>query len=750
MRFFRYLLAFFLFLPVCAECKPRVVINADPGNNTDDILALALALVSPELDVAGVIVSGTPLGEKARMACQIEYLTGRSDVGVFIGEATGAVAAPTGNLLRYSADFGNLRPESKSGTDFLRDLLEQSEKRVTIISIAPLSTIGRLYESYPTIATKIDRVLWCHGNPEPWEYYRRDPAAARVVMASCERVVVLDPAGAREALWTQANQDRLTATALPLAEGFREMEVLSRFRDTGRIPNTALVAFAADPGLADRSRPDPTISAWPVKVPEDSNVYRLEGLSNARLIECVESTLTDRRLAVFYNLNTALRCLEELSPALAASLEDEAVKIRKTVQGLTRKDQKLKDSERFEALQNIHRMLKRVEIAKSHEAARRMILSLSTASSILAEVRVVFDPRYYEEGCFPGILGDKARITVGIRNSGPFELGRSKILVTDWTKKNRKSESFLQIGPGGTERTMDLSFPVPLEDEFDRLRRVHLIAEYQIESGWTTLLRSAWVRVVPPFTMRLQAPPDERSVFVEVAPNVAESEITLRAAPTHGDWSVENPNRTLSLKRPTGMEFVPIVPAQPSYFSPVPPFLVQFALPPLERDDFNRLSIVGRFGTYETTLEVVVPIPGANVVWLSQTQGKPVPVMQVGGRWALVADSASGWPFISYNVVDTYLLGKEADAWVEVEYYDPGGRPNALAIQYDSTLPGEKGILLEAPRILKTGMPGWHRCVFLLQKAYFGNRQPGGADFRIWDCGDGGEFIGPVRVFLAR
>jgi len=63
----------------------RMILDCDPGH--DDMVAIMLALASPELEVLGITtVAGNQIGEKTfRNACRILKLIGREEVPLFRG-----------------------------------------------------------------------------------------------------------------------------------------------------------------------------------------------------------------------------------------------------------------------------------------------------------------------------------------------------------------------------------------------------------------------------------------------------------------------------------------------------------------------------------------------------------------------------------------------------------------------------------------------------------------------------------------
>lgn len=78
--------------------KPRrVILDTDIGTDVDDVLALAFALASPEIDLVGITVVDGDVLTRAKMAARVLGMAGRPDIPVFMGESSpiGAGRMPT-------------------------------------------------------------------------------------------------------------------------------------------------------------------------------------------------------------------------------------------------------------------------------------------------------------------------------------------------------------------------------------------------------------------------------------------------------------------------------------------------------------------------------------------------------------------------------------------------------------------------------------------------------------------------------
>jgi len=106
--------------------------------------------------------------------------------------------------------------------------------------------------------------------------------------------------------------------------------------------------------------------------------------------------------------------------------------------------------------------------------------------------------------------------------------------------------------------------------------------------------------------------------------------------------------------------------------------------------------------------------------------GDTTSVTQLGHSARRNLDPAQDF-YIYYNVADSFAFqGSRPAVAVNVDYYDGG--TGSLTLQYDST---QGGIYKNSSSVALAGVNTWKQYTFQLNDAYFGNRQNGGADFRI-------------------
>lgn len=148
----------------------RVVIDTDPG--IDDVVALALALRSPELDVAAVITSygNATLAATTRNAKQLLRLAGRSEIPVAPG-ADRPLQRPlvTAPETHGASGVGYAPVENEEPLEpnpgAMLEILARAREPVTLVTLGPLTNLAHaLRGDEDLVRRKVARHLGMFGN----------------------------------------------------------------------------------------------------------------------------------------------------------------------------------------------------------------------------------------------------------------------------------------------------------------------------------------------------------------------------------------------------------------------------------------------------------------------------------------------------------------------------------------------------------------------------------------------------------
>jgi pyrimidine-specific ribonucleoside hydrolase len=223
--------------------KPTpLIIDTDPG--VDDAFAIALAACSPEVDLRAVttVYGNVAMDQTTRNALQILALCGRDDVLVAAG-AKRPLVYPHPGRTHYAHGMDGLGGraaslpqhhrvvEQRPAVELLADVIEASNRPVTIAAIAPLTNIAVLLSVYPELGRRIGRLVIMGG-----------AAFGGNITASAEFNIWSDPEAARRVL---VDSD-IQTTLVPLDLTHRSAvapQWLDALSGSGRTP-AALVSLS--------------------------------------------------------------------------------------------------------------------------------------------------------------------------------------------------------------------------------------------------------------------------------------------------------------------------------------------------------------------------------------------------------------------------------------------------------------------------------------------------------------------------
>ena len=215
--------------PSAARTMPaEIIIDTDLGDDLDDAFALALALSSPELRLDGITTSLGDTGLRARMARRLLRLVGRTDIPVSAGPATRPYTRFTQSAWASAEPSGPVPP----AVDVTLDRLHATPPgRITLVALAPLTTVGAMIDRDPAAFRRLAQVVVMGGSirrgygrragtnsasPSIEYNVRCDPAGLRRLLASGVPVVLM-PLDATEIALDRAARAQLFATRTPLA-----------------------------------------------------------------------------------------------------------------------------------------------------------------------------------------------------------------------------------------------------------------------------------------------------------------------------------------------------------------------------------------------------------------------------------------------------------------------------------------------------------------------------------------------------
>ena len=254
---------------------PRItIIDTDPG--IDDAVAILLALVSPEFDIAGLTTVAGNIGIKTvtRNAGRILALAGRGDIPVIPGAAEPLSRKGFDTVDIHGSDgLGGVKfPEPASeplagpAWTWIADMLDRHpEGTVDILALGPLTNIAMLLRESPRSAKRIGRLIAMggavheRGNVGPRAEFNiaADPEAADVVFRAGLPMVLVPLDVTRRVRATKADTAALRDSGTPAAKASADL-IDAYFQSTGSgesrpLHDPCVMLFAMRPDLFDLS-----------------------------------------------------------------------------------------------------------------------------------------------------------------------------------------------------------------------------------------------------------------------------------------------------------------------------------------------------------------------------------------------------------------------------------------------------------------------------------------------------------------
>jgi inosine-uridine nucleoside N-ribohydrolase len=179
--------------------KIPIILDCDIGTDIDDTFALALAVLSPELDLRGVTSVSGDTKARALMCCRLLTAADRREVPVAIGEAEKPpqpLRGWQGQYVHHPAVLSKrtAQPIKEAAVEFMYAKLKAEPGKITLVAVGPLSNIAQLLTEHPDCKPWIKRLVIMGGSvrvgynnkpPIQAEFnIRADPKAAQVVFRS--------------------------------------------------------------------------------------------------------------------------------------------------------------------------------------------------------------------------------------------------------------------------------------------------------------------------------------------------------------------------------------------------------------------------------------------------------------------------------------------------------------------------------------------------------------------------------------
>ncbi|MFD0677315.1 MULTISPECIES: nucleoside hydrolase [unclassified Paenibacillus] len=209
----------------------RIILDTDIGTDSDDAVALSLALRSPEIKLEGVTTVYGNVHVRAKIAKKIMALSGDSEVNVYPGVVQTLLhnrevfwAGIEGEGLDIEDDS---MKDVKHAVDYIIEMVMNNPGEITLVTIGPLTNIAAAIIREPRLVKNVKEIVMMGGvvrlgssavELPPIEHnVKCDPEAASLVFSSGAPILMVGLDVTRQVSITRQDKDDLAASGTPLA-----------------------------------------------------------------------------------------------------------------------------------------------------------------------------------------------------------------------------------------------------------------------------------------------------------------------------------------------------------------------------------------------------------------------------------------------------------------------------------------------------------------------------------------------------
>ena len=251
----------------------KFIIDTDPG--TDDAVAILIALAhfsDEELLALTTVAGNVKVDVGTRNALRILEHANRNNIPVYRGESTplnrdlltAEWVHGTDGLNGVGFPEPSKSEEALGAVDYIAQLLKESEEKITICVLGPMTNIGKVLSQNPELSEKIEQIIFMgggagFGNHTPVAEFNIlvDPEAAKIVLNSGAKLVMMgldvthQAISTKERLNTILETDTVTGEHLVgLMGSLAELDIVKeKFPDGTPVHDAFVTAYLVDNSL---------------------------------------------------------------------------------------------------------------------------------------------------------------------------------------------------------------------------------------------------------------------------------------------------------------------------------------------------------------------------------------------------------------------------------------------------------------------------------------------------------------------
>jgi len=138
----------------------KIILDTDIGGDIDDAWALGFVLNYTGFHPIGVTICDGNTPARAKIACKLLYVTGRTNIPVAVGRKTREDFSPQ---FSWAEDFTALKPVAEPAADFIVQKARKYPGEITLIAVGPLQNVADALRREPQLGKLLKRVVFMSG-----------------------------------------------------------------------------------------------------------------------------------------------------------------------------------------------------------------------------------------------------------------------------------------------------------------------------------------------------------------------------------------------------------------------------------------------------------------------------------------------------------------------------------------------------------------------------------------------------------
>ena len=304
----------------------RIIIDTDPG--TDDAVAILIALANfNDEEILGITTVAGNVGVKVgtRNALRILEQAGRNNIKVYEGESvplerellTAEWVHGTDGLGGVPFPEPSNKEEDIDAVTFLKEEILNSDEKVTLCVLGPMTNVGKAIQEKPEIVENIDQIIFMGGsatggNTTPAAEFNIlvDPEATDIVLHSGAKLVMMGLDVTHQAISTSERIQNISDTKTKTSEllvglmsRLANLEIVQKkFPDGTPVHDAFVTAYLVDNSLTKgnlvnvevETSSELTLGQTVVDINEisgrDKNVYWMNSVDDDKLFAIITKT----------------------------------------------------------------------------------------------------------------------------------------------------------------------------------------------------------------------------------------------------------------------------------------------------------------------------------------------------------------------------------------------------------------------------------------------------------------------------